>query len=276
MKKLLATLALVLGLATSAAGWDLSTLNKTVNQTNFILDNICSATLIDTKQRLVLTNYHCVDDKVVFEDREEIQPDGTVKKVKRAKYTDVTLSQRAYKDADQVGASEYVAEIIATKKRADLALLRIKADTIPHTIQSHLLPPSGKVQRGERVYIVGNPKMLDASVVEGVVSSVTRTYEVPWAEGEKVPFYQISGGLAGGNSGGSLYNNDGQLIGVPAMGYRDAEHLGFAIQAKAIHLFLTEACYANVFDTSAKDPEACKAEKKAAAEKKKNADSGSN
>lgn len=245
-----------------AYAWPVDEMNKTINQTNFILDDICSATLIDLKHKLVLTNYHCVDEKIRVEDRKVTMPDGSVKEVKMEKRDDVTLTQKAYRDAENVGAASLQAEIVAHKKRADLALLKIKADTIPQTVASPILPNGAKVVRGERVYIVGNPAMLDASVVEGVVSSVTRVFEVPWADGEKVPFYQVSGGLTGGNSGGSLYNDKGQLIGVPAAGFR-AEFLGLAIQVQAIKSFLKEACYEAVFNPAAEDPEKCIADKKA-------------
>jgi S1-C subfamily serine protease len=254
---LVAAIALLSPAAISA--WELDAMNRTINQTNFILDNQCSGTLVDLKQKLVLTNYHCVDGKITAEDREELQADGTIRKVRRFKYTDVELTQRSYQGADQVGAASYMAEIVAHDKRSDLALLRIKADTIPHTTQSVILPNGKGVVRGERVYIVGNPIMLDASVVEGVVSSTTRLFEVPWAEGEKVAFYQISGGIAGGNSGGALYNNDGYFIGVPAAGARQ-EFIGLAIQLDSVKSFLKKACYESVYNPSAEDA-TCRAAK---------------
>lgn len=270
MRQIIGTLVglslLVVG--SSAGAWGLADLNKTINQTNFTLDNACSATLISLKYKAVLTNYHCIDRKITVEDREEPSTDGTIKKVRREKRDDVTLAQKAYKGPEQVGAAEYLAEIVAHKKRADLALLRLKADSIPHTIESTLLPDGSTVVRGSRVYIVGNPQMLDASVVEGVISSVTRMLEVPWADGEKVPFYQFSGGVTGGNSGGALYDSEGRLIGVPAAGGREA-HLGFAITVEAIKAFLREACYTAVWDSTAPPPEKCLADKKAAAEKSK-------
>lgn len=241
--------------APPAQAWDLDKLNTTVNQTNFILDNQCSATLISLKFKAVLTNAHCVEQKVTLVERDETQPDGTVRKVKREKRDDVTLAQKSYVGAERVGAAEYQAEIVAYQKNRDLAVLRIKGD-IPHSLESPLLPDGRKVQRGQRVYIVGNPRMLDASVVEGIVSSVTRTFEIPWANDEKISFYQVSGGVAGGNSGGALYDNDGYFIGVPAATYAGA-HLGLVITLPTIKQFLKDNCYAAVWDPTAASPETC-------------------
>lgn len=262
-----ATISATTVFATAGTGfaWELADMNKTINQTNFILENVCSATLISVKHRLVLTNHHCVDNKISIEEKDTMLPDGTIQKTRREKRVDVELIQHSYSGSVLVGSASYMAEIVAHKQRADLALLRIKADTIPYTVESRL--HDGPVTRGERVYIVGNPAMLDASVVEGIVSSVTRVFEVFWADGAKVPFYQISGGLAGGNSGGALYNNQGRLIGVPAAIAR-ANHIGLAIQLPAIKQFLKESCYASVYDAAAPDPEKCFETKRVETEKK--------
>lgn len=277
MKRWIAVLAaaFVVGLSAPAVAWDLDKMNQTINETNFILDNVCSATLISVKEKLVLTNYHCIDSKITAEDREELQPDGTIKKLRRFKYDDVSLTQKSYKDAALVGSAEYMAEIVAQNKRADLALLRIKADSIPHSVYSPILPADKTVRRGQRVYIVGNPAMLDASVVEGVISSVNRVFNVEWAEGEKVPFYQIAGGLTGGNSGGALYTDEGYLIGVPAAGFRQ-EFLGLAIQLGAIKSFLKANCYASVYEEMSPNVNdvKCIADKKAKAEKFVNGGNG--
>src|SRR5688572_4941154 len=128
-----AVAAVVLLFSVPAFGWDINEMNKTINQTNFILEDRCSATLINLKEKLVLTNHHCIDDNLSVEERDETGKDGSVKKVRREKRSDVTLVQKSYKGSDTVGASALVAEIVFHKKSMDLALLRIKADSIPHT-----------------------------------------------------------------------------------------------------------------------------------------------
>lgn len=257
--------AAMMVLSTPAAAWDLDKMNRTINQTNFILDDQCSATLVSLRLKAVLTNAHCVDRKVAVVERDETQPDGTVKKVKREKRDDVTLAQRSYVGAERVGAAEYQAEIVAYQKNRDRAVLKIKGE-IPHAVESQLLPDGREVLRGQRIYIVGNPRMLDASVVEGIVSSVTRTFEVPWANDEKIQFYQVSGGVTYGNSGGALYDDEGYFIGVPAAGFSE-KHLGLVITLPTIKRFLKDNCYAAVWDRAAPTPEACFEEKRAAMKK---------
>lgn len=244
-------LALLLGPA-YGQGWPLDEMNTAINSTNFIVNGGCSGTLISLKEKLILTNHHCIEGSVSSVEREITDDIGNVRKVKVRKYDDVAVVQNRYDGFIKAGSASYVTEIVAEAKTSDLAVLRIRGD-IPHGYASPLLPDGAKVVRGERVYIVGNPAGEDATLVEGVVSNVNRTFEFPWTNGSKLPMIQISGGIYGGNSGGAAYNAKGQLIGVPSAGYRVATFIGFAIPVEVVKLFLKDACLASIFDSTADD-----------------------
>jgi S1-C subfamily serine protease len=222
--------------------WSVADMNKTIEQTNFIVNGGCSGTLISLQEKLVLTNYHCIDNMVTSIEREVTNAEGWVRKVKVRIYKDVPVEQNRYDGFTKTGASAYVGEIVAESKTRDLALLRLKG-TIPHTYASPLLPYGGVVHRGDRVYSVGNPAGEDATLGEGIVSNVNRTFDFPWTDGAKLAMIQFSGGLFGGNSGGALYNDRGQLIGVPAAGYRAATFIGFAIPTSVVKGFLKDNCF---------------------------------
>jgi len=243
------------------AEWSIEEIDKTIKETNFIVGTGCSGTLIDKNKRLILTNYHCIDGQVTAVEREITNSEGWVRKVKIRKYEDVTVGQRHYDGFTQTGQSTFVAEIVAEAQTKDLAVLRVKGP-IPNAHASQFAPSDHKVVRGQRIYIVGNPLGEDASLVVGYVSSVNRAFDFPWTAGARLPMIQISGGMAGGNSGGALYNDAGQLIGVPAAGYRQATHIGFAIPLEVIRPFLKENCLMT------EDDDACVADKKKAAKKK--------
>jgi S1-C subfamily serine protease len=222
--------------------WSIADMNRAIDQTNFIVDRGCSGTLISVAAKLVLTNYHCIDDHVTSVEREVTNDNGWVKKVKVRIYKDVAVEQNRYEGFTKTGSASYVGEIVAESKTRDLALLRLKGP-IPHTYASPLLPHRGKVERGDRIYSVGNPAGEDATLGEGVVSNVNRTFDFPWTAGAQLEMIQFSGGLYGGNSGGALYNDKGQLIGVPAAGYRMATFIGFAIPMKVVRSFLHDNCF---------------------------------
>ena len=241
----------------AADEWTAEEINKTIEQTNFIVNRGCSGTLIHPG--LILTNYHCIDGNVETVDREVRAPDGTVVRKKFRKYTDVATEQKTYSGFVLTGSASYVAEIIAEAKTSDLALLKLKGRT-PHSYFSPIIPDGQAVLRGERVWIVGNPLGNDSSVTAGIVSNASRSLEPPWADGARIPVLQISGGMSGGNSGGALYNSKGQLVGVPFAGYRGEGHLGFAITIDVVKAFLRENCFAQTFDASAND-DRCRGEK---------------
>jgi len=266
MRYILAITMLLLGFSPAPA-WDIKAMNDTINQTNFIVGTGCSGTLISLKYKLILTNYHCIGGNISSREKEIVGSDGTIKKVRVEELSDVDVSQKAYQGYRLVGQTSYQSVIVGHKQTRDIALLQIRADTIPQTISSRILPDGKSVKRGERAYGVGNPRGLDASITIGIISSVTRMLRPPWADGGEVPYIQYSGGLTGGNSGGALYNDEGYLIGIPGARLGDTV-LGFAVSYTVVRNFLDGICYGSVWNSKAKPHDECVADKKAKAKKK--------
>lgn len=245
--------------------WPVAEMNAAINQTNFIVgegEGHCSGTLVSLEHRLVLTNHHCVSQYVSYRNKEVVSG-GKVEVQKVEELADVTVFQRAYADYRSVGESRYRAKIVARWQESDLALLQIYAETLPYTIAAPIFA-GDSVMRGETVYVVGNPQMLDTSVTRGIVSSTQRAFVVPWADNQEVPFIQVDSGISGGNSGGALYNTGGELIGVPAARFGDST-LGLAIPFFRVQEFLSANCYGEVWDATAESYDDCMAADGAAA-----------
>lgn len=239
MKKTMLALALCLLALPAAADWSGDRMNAQIDQTNFVVNNGCSGTLIDGKDRYILTAAHCVDAQYKTIEREEITNDGEVKKKEVRVLIQGTVKQIAFNDnGNEIREITYRTKMVVVDKFRDLAVVQVVAP-IPNTVVSKIA--CGDVKRGDRVKIVGNPTMLYSSVVEGIVSSVERDYSaINFGETEQADkgLMQISGGVIGGNSGGSVYNDDGELIGVPVIADRARETLGFAVPVWAIRDFL--------------------------------------
>ena len=247
----------LLALAPCGALADWKDMNADIDATNFIVhagpvgepSGLCTGTLISIQHRLVLTANHCLTENIAIEEKDETGANGVVEKVKREVYTDIQLEQKRYQGFKNVGSATYIARIVAHDKASDMGLLQLQADTIPQAVFSHVLGATGKVVRGDTVYAVGNPRGLDASVTKGIVSSTTRTLKV--GNGEDAndrPFYQVDATVTFGNSGGALYNIDGELIGVPdATG---GAGLGLVTPVDSIRKFLTANCYEDVWNDS--------------------------
>lgn len=225
---------------------------STMVNANFVFrhDNaLCSSTLISAEHRWALTNWHCVDSAIRFADREEVQPDGSVKAVKRVVYDTVTLSQPAYGSAGRVGELTLTAEILAFDKARDLAVLRILSETTPLGPAAKLPPSSFKLAPGNTVWAVGNPVGLENTITRGVISHLFREIEVAGLEA-KMRYIQTDAAITGGSSGGSLYSDEGFLIGVPSAGYRGVA-LNFAIPYFIIQKFLLDNGFGRAWDPSA-------------------------
>jgi len=250
MKKYLySTLFFFMTSSAFAAQWSLEQMNRVIDQTNFVVNRGCSGTLISLEERLILTNYHCIDQNISFIEREETDANGYSKKVRVRRYAEVVVEQHGYDGFARISTASYVAEIIAEDKKVDLAILKIKSN-IPHQLASRILPDGVKILRGERVYTVGNPSGMDATVVEGIISNLNRTFQLPWTGNERVAMIQFSGGIYGGNSGGALYNSSGYLIGVPAAGHSGATFIGLAIPISTVKNFMLDNCLGHVYNSN--------------------------
>ncbi len=154
----------------------------------------------------LVTNYHCVENA-----------------------TEVTV-----KGVDGDFTTKYGADIVATDKSNDLALLKIKNknvifDKLPYSIRS-----SG-VQQGEKVYAIGYPFAQvmgkEVKLTDGIISSKSGV------DGD-ISKFQISAAVNPGNSGGPLVDEHGNLIGVIYAKSTIAESAGYAIKASYLESFL--------------------------------------
>lgn len=123
--------------------------------------------------------------------------------------------------------AKYNATIIATDKYNDLALLQISDNdfkgfgSIPYNVKTSVSDV------GEDVFVLGYPLTStmgdEIKLTTGVISSKTGF------QGD-VSLYQISAPIQPGNSGGPLFDNKGNLIGIVNAKHKDAENVGYAIK----------------------------------------------
>lgn len=218
---------------------------------NFVFrgtDTLCSATLFSTKERWALTNYHCIEDSIRVIEQDDVKADGSVRKVRRIFYDEVTLSQSAYGSGRKVGELTLRAKILDFDKPRDLAVLQIMSETTPLVYAAQI--PSDKYQmiQGQVVYGVGNPIGLENTITRGVLSHLYREHR--WEPDRVSQYIQTDATTAGGSSGGALYDEGGNLIGVPAAGYRGVA-INFAIPITEVKTFLRDKGFASAWDSEA-------------------------
>ena len=122
------------------------------------------------------------------------------------------------------------ARVIGHDKGSDLAVLKVKAN---HKLPFINLGDSNAAQPGAWVIAVGNPFGLGGTVTAGIVSARGRDI----GEGSYDSFIQIDAAINQGNSGGPLFTQDGQVVGVnsaiisPSGG---SVGIGFAIPSNTV------------------------------------------
>jgi serine protease Do len=129
-------------------------------------------------------------------------------------------------DADEVTVRmtdrrEYPAKVVGLDKRTDVAVIKIEGKNLPVV---RIGDPS-KLRPGEWVLAIGSPFTFENSVTAGIVSATGRAMP-----GEDlVPFIQTDVAVNPGNSGGPLFNLNGEVVGINSQIYsRSGGYMGLS------------------------------------------------
>jgi len=116
---------------------------------------------------------------------------------------------------------EFIAKVIGTDKRTDVALLKIDAKDLPRVV----IGDPDKLRVGEWVVAIGKPFGLENTMTAGIVSAKGR--DLP--QENLVPFIQTDVAINPGNSGGPLFNMKGEVVGINSLIYsRTGGYMGLA------------------------------------------------
>ena len=123
----------------------------------------------------------------------------------------------------------YEAALVGSDANSDLAVLKIspKKNEKFHNVRQGC---SADLVVGEYVVAIGNPLgTLSGSVTSGIISATERTIQM--TDGSEMTLIQTDTAINSGNSGGGLFNLQGELIGIVNAKYASSgvEGLAFAI-----------------------------------------------
>ena len=124
----------------------------------------------------------------------------------------VVTNNHVIADADEISVvfndgSKLKAELIGKDPKTDLAVLRVKPDK---PLKAVKFGNSEKLRLGEWVIAIGNPFSLGGSVTAGIVSARNRDIN----SGPYDNYIQTDAAINRGNSGGPLFNLNGEVVGV--------------------------------------------------------------
>ena len=124
----------------------------------------------------------------------------------------------------------YEASLVAADSQSDIAVLKIDADGLTPVSFND----SDSLSVGDLAVVIGNPLgTLAGTATEGIVSGLEREITI---DGKSMTLIQVSASVNPGNSGGGVFDQQGNLIGlvVAKSSGSDVEGLGFAIPSNTV------------------------------------------
>ena len=155
----------------------------------------------------------------------------------------VVTNNHVISGADQItvifnnGIDEVPAELVGTDPKTDIAVLKIDPNKVD--IENVTWGDSSNSRVGDIVLAIGNPLGLGGTVTSGIISSINRDI----GSGPYVDFIQTDAPINRGNSGGPLFNLDGEVIGINSMIISQtggSVGLGFSIPANTAKLIVEQ------------------------------------
>jgi serine protease Do len=131
--------------------------------------------------------------------------------------------------------TEYTGTLVGTDEETDLAVVKINASDLPTIAFAN----SDELKVGEIAIAIGNPLgTLGGTVTSGIVSALNR--ELTFEDSTMSNLIQTSAAVNPGNSGGGLFDESGNLIGIvnakstSTSSGTSVEGLGFAIPSNTV------------------------------------------
>lgn len=160
---------------------------------NYVLDGAGSGVIV-SEDGYILTNAHVVEGATTIQ---------------------VTTSD----------GTDYQAKLVGSDTQSDVAVIKIEAQGLT----AATIGTSENLVVGEPVVAIGNPLgELGGSVTDGIISAVTRSVTI---DSNTMNVIQTNAAISPGNSGGGLFNANGELIGIvnAKSASENAEGIGFAL-----------------------------------------------
>ncbi len=138
-------------------------------------------------------------------------------------------------EVELLDGSKRLAKVLFKDSKNDIALIKIDANNLEPVKMGN----SDKVELGEWVVGIGNPYGIGQSIMIGIVSAQKRM--IPGSG--YPPLIQIDAAMNLGNSGGPLFNLNGEVIGINTILLWKSQGIGFATPINMARDFLERKNY---------------------------------
>lgn len=143
---------------------------------------------------------------------------------------DITVTLRS--------GESFEGSLIGTDEELDIALIKIDPGDTELTVAA--IGDSDNLKVGDKSVIIGNPLgTLGGSVTEGIISALDRSIVI---DGKTMNLMQTDAAINAGNSGGGMFNGQGELVGIVVAKNASGEvdNIGFVIPINAANSILED------------------------------------
>jgi len=124
----------------------------------------------------------------------------------------------------KVGSEVFRVEgLLYIDKENDLVILKADGKDLP-TVK---IGDIAKANIGEKVYVIGSPEGLENTISDGILSGIREITP-------QMKVLQITAPISAGSSGGPVFNQHGEVIGIATFLIKDAQNLNFAMPINLI------------------------------------------
>ncbi len=127
------------------------------------------------------------------------------------------------------GSSTLCKEVIAHDAERDLAILKCET---PLSVSPLTLADSSIIAQGDPVFVIGSPLGLQNTISEGIVGGIRADADTD--------IVQITAPISSGSSGGAVFNENGEVIGIASASFTRGQNLNLAIASNEVSELLNE------------------------------------
>ena len=127
------------------------------------------------------------------------------------------------------GRNPHAARVVLVNPSLDIALLAAEGDF--SALPEIRLAADNSLTIGRKIYVAGYPYGMPFTTTEGTVSSPKQLMDGKY-------YIQTDAAVNPGNSGGPMFNEEGEVVGVTVSKFTQADNMGFGIRVEALRRLL--------------------------------------